>query len=73
MAPMESLMMATSPIVWYNPYHQPASLDLYWTSIGIHPLYHYHPKTIILIANQHHTLSIAAHLEPHKLHTCSMS
>jgi len=76
MALMESPMMATLPIVQYNPYHQPASLDLYWTSVGIHPLYHYHQKTIILIiaiANQHHLLSIAAHLESHKLHTHSIS
>jgi len=39
-------------------------------------LMHYHPKTIILIiaiANQHHALSISAHLEPHKLHTHFMS
>jgi len=75
MAPTESLMMATLPIVWYNPYHQPALSDLYQTSIGIHPLYRYHPKTIILIsaiANQHHIISTAAHLEPNRLHTHSM-
>jgi len=76
MAPTESLMMATSPIVQYNPYHQPALLDLYWTSVRIHPLLCYHQKTIILIiaiANQHHALSTTAHLEPHQLHTYSMS
>jgi len=66
---MESPMMAMLPIVQYHPYHQPASSDLYRTSIGIHPLLHYHQKTIILIiaiANQHHTLSTTAHLEPHQ-------
>jgi len=50
--------------------HQLALSDLYQTSIRIHPLYHYHPKTIILIiaiTSQHHTISIAAHLEPHRL------
>jgi len=69
MAPMESLMMATSPIVWYHPYHQPASLHLYQTSVRIHPLLCYHQKTIILIiaiANQHHALSTAAHPESHQ-------
>ena len=75
-APTESPMMATLSIVQYNPYHQPALSDLYQTSVGIHPLLCYHPKTIILIiaiANQHHMVPIAAHLEPHKLHTRSMS
>ena len=62
-------------IVQYHPYHQPASSDLYQTSIGIHPLLCYHQKTIILIiaiANQHHALSTTAHLNPHQLHTYSM-
>jgi len=69
-------MMATLPIVQYNPHHQPALSDLYRTSVGIHSLLCYYQKTIILIiaiANQHHALSIAAHLELHKLHTHSMS
>jgi len=48
MAPMESPMMATLPIVQCNHYHQPVLSDLYQTSIGIHPLYHYHPKPSFL-------------------------
>jgi len=70
----EPLMMATSPL--FSTTLPPASSDLYRTSIGIHPLLCHYQKTIILIiaiANQHHTLSTAAHLEPHQLHTHSMS
>jgi len=54
-------------IVQCHPYHQPPSLDLYWTSIGIHPL-QYHQQIIILIiaiTNQHHALSTAPRPEPH--------
>jgi len=51
-----------------HPYHQPPSLDLYWTSIGIHPLLWYHQQIIIpiiTITNQHHALFTAAQPEPH--------
>ena len=48
MAPMESPMMATLPLFSINPYHQPTSLDLYWTSVRIHPLYRCHPKPSFL-------------------------
>jgi len=67
-------------IVQCHPYHQPPSSDLYWTSIGIHPLLQYHQQTIILIiaiTNQHHVLSTAAqpepHHAPHKFHVVGQS
>jgi len=55
-------------IVQCHHYHQPPSLDLYQSSVGILPPLWYHQQTcipIIVITNQHHVLSTAAQPEPH--------
>ena len=56
-------------------YHQPTLLELYWTSVGIHPPIPLLSPTIIFIitiTNQSHMTPTAAYLGPHRLHTCSM-
>jgi len=58
---MESPMMATLPIVQYNPYHQPASLDLYWTSVGIH-------FPTLLPPENHHSYHCHCQPAPHAIH-----
>ena len=69
MAFMESPMMATSPIVQYNPYHQPALSEFIPYTITTQK-----PSFLSLPSPTSTThYSIAAHLEPHKLHTHSMS
>ena len=60
-------------IVQCDPYHQPPSSDLYWTSVKILPLLRYHQQICILIiaiTNQHHALFYCSttRAPPHSTH-----